>query len=105
MTPDGNYVNRSETMLTVVNEFYSKLYSSEEICTSSMNIILNTDLFEVLTYSLKKSHLGHSMNTALIRLIYKNVGSKFDLKNWRPISLLCVDYKILAKTLTNRLKI
>ena len=66
--------------------------------------IIGYDLFNVLTYSLKMGTMSRSMNTALIRLIYKNVGSKYELKNWRPISLLCVDYKILSKTLTNRLK-
>lgn len=30
-------------------------------------------------------------------------GDKFDTANWRPISLLCCDYKILAKVLTMRL--
>ena len=39
----------------------------------------------------------------MISLIYKG-GEKSNLKNWRPISLLCSDYKILAKILTNRLK-
>ena len=39
----------------------------------------------------------------MIRLIHKG-NAKTNLKNWRPISLLCSDYKILAKILTKRLK-
>ena len=35
-------------------------------------------------------------------MLYKK-GDHRDLKNWRPVSLLNVDYKILAKILTNRL--
>ena len=40
---------------------------------------------------------------SLIRLIHKR-GDKDDLENWRPISLLCVDYKLVAKVLSSRLK-
>ena len=50
-------------------------------------------------------HLPNFMNTALIRLIYKNKGCKEDLRNWRPTSLLTVDYKLISKCITNRLKI
>ena len=42
-------------------------------------------------------------NQAIITPIPKKGNIKL-LKYWRPISLLCVDYKILTKTLSNRLK-
>ena len=42
------------------------------------------------------------MNQAIITLLPKN-DKKESLKNWRPISLLCFDYKILTKVLSNRL--
>ena len=44
-----------------------------------------------------------TMNQAIITLIPKK-GNLNQLKYWRPISLLCLDYKILTKILANRLK-
>ena len=44
-----------------------------------------------------------TINQAIITLIPKK-GSLNQLKYWRPISLLCLDYKILTKILANRLK-
>ena len=31
-------------------------------------------------------------------------GDLCEFKNWRPVALLCADYKIFAKVLANRLK-
>ena len=43
------------------------------------------------------------MNQAIITLLPK-YDKKENLKNWRPISLLCSNYKTITKILSNRLK-
>ena len=46
------------------------------------------------------------MKTAIILLIPKTTPEQTNTKwrtKWRTISLLCVDYKIITKTITNRL--
>lgn len=66
--------------------------------------IIKTDplqLYNSILFS--NENLTPSMNQAIITLIPKN-DKKELLKNWRPISLLCVDYKILTKIISNRLK-
>ena len=47
--------------------------------------------------------LPESLQTSVTRLIFKKRGDVKDLKNWRPISLLNTDYKILSKVITLRL--
>ena len=37
------------------------------------------------------------MKKGIITLIFKNKGNPNNLKFWRPISLLNIDYKILTK--------
>jgi hypothetical protein len=48
--------------------------------------------------------LASSMYEGVITLIYKGKGDRSLRSNWRPITLLNTDYKILAKILFNRLK-
>ena len=50
-----------------------------------------------------QKQLPDSQKQAVIRLLYKK-GDPNHLKNWRPISLLNIDYKILSKILANRLR-
>ena len=47
--------------------------------------------------------MGASQRKGIITLIPKS-NDTLDINNYRPISLLCVDYKILAKILSERIK-
>ena len=52
----------------------------------------------------KEKKLSFSQRQAVIKLIEKKERDKRFIKNWRPISILNVDYKIIAKALATRLK-
>uniref|UniRef100_A0A3Q3MAR8 Reverse transcriptase domain-containing protein n=1 Tax=Labrus bergylta TaxID=56723 RepID=A0A3Q3MAR8_9LABR len=65
--------------------------------------VLGEDLLEVLRDSLERGRLPLSCRRAVITLLPKK-GDLQDLKNWRPVSLLCTDYKILSKVLASRLR-
>ena len=45
-----------------------------------------------------------AMKNGIIQLTYKKKGTPTELKFWRPITLLNLDYKILTKILASRLK-
>lgn len=61
-------------------------------------------LFRIYEYFFNKEQLTNSMKRGMIKIIYKKKGDKGDLKNYRPLSMLNTDYKILAKVIANRLK-
>ena len=63
---------------------------------------LGPDLVEVYNSCFHHGRLCQSQRNGAITLLYKK-GDCLDLANWRPITLLCVDYKIAAKALGNRL--
>lgn len=63
---------------------------------------IGSDLTTVLNDSLNRGLLPISQHTGLISLIFKN-GDHLEHKNWRPISLLNVDYKICTRTVAGRL--
>lgn len=65
--------------------------------------LVGPELVAVYQESLEGGKLPLSMRIGLVTLLHKK-NSKEDLANWRPITLLNTDYKILAKVLTLRLK-
>ena len=64
--------------------------------------LLGLDLVEVYNFCYFHGRLCKSQRQGAITLLYKK-GDCLDPANWRPITLLCVDYKIIAKALGNRL--
>ncbi|XP_067438538.1 LOW QUALITY PROTEIN: uncharacterized protein [Thunnus thynnus] len=65
--------------------------------------VLGGDLLMVLNDSVKKGRLPQSCRRAVLTLLPKK-GELQDIKNWRPVSLLCTDYKLLSKVLANRMR-
>ena len=63
---------------------------------------MGEDILAVLSDSLAKGRLPLSCRRAVLSLLPKK-GDLNDIKSWRPVSLLCSEYKLLSKTLANRL--
>ena len=74
-------------------EFYKKFWH-----------ILKDPLFSSVTFSKERGALSISQRQAIIKLLEKNDKDKRYIENWRPISLLSVDTKIISKAIANRLK-
>ena len=62
-------------------------------------------LLDMYNFSFTNSLLPQSLRHGVITLLPKKDKDSFLVKNYRPISLLNVDYKIIAKLFANRLKL
>ena len=72
-------------------EFYLKFWS-----------VLGQDLVQVLNSCYRAGSLTLSQRRGVISLPFKK-GDRLDMRNWRPISLLNVDYKLAARAVAARL--
>ena len=61
-------------------------------------------LFESYKYSFEKNTITQEQRRGILNLLPKKDKDLRYLKNWRPVSLLTTDYKILTKTLAMRLQ-
>ena len=66
--------------------------------------LIQDELTQILKETFFDKTLSESQRLGMISLLYKS-GEREDIKNWRPITLLNVDYKICSKILAERLKI
>ena len=85
--------NKSPGMDGLTREFYVMMWD-----------LIGNDLVDVITNVYLKDNLPESWREGLITLIYKEKGDIKNLKNWRPITLLNTDYKIMTKSIANRIK-
>ena len=65
---------------------------------------IKTYIINSFNYSLKIGELTELQKQSIITLLPKPNKDTLLLENWRPISLLNVDYKIATKTIANRVK-
>ncbi|CAM2118842.1 unnamed protein product [Caretta caretta] len=83
--------NKSPGMDGLTVEFYRVFWD-----------VLGPDLVTIWAESLQSGVLPLSCRQAVLALLPKK-GDLCDLRNWRPVSLLSTDYKIIAKVISLRL--
>ena len=83
--------NRSPGADGLPYEFYSTFWDE-----------VGPTLLRVLRAALDVGLLPPSCRSGVIKVLFKK-GDRKDLKNWRPLSMLCTDYKLLASSVATRL--
>lgn len=88
----GTKLNRAPGLDGLTVEFYRKTFH-----------FIAEDLLETINEIFISAKMPRSMTQGMVKLIYKNKGDRTNLKNWRAITLLNNDYKLMTAMLTNRI--
>ena len=84
--------NKSPGCDGLTSEFYQTFWNE-----------IGPKLVATLNTCRQTGHLSQSQRRGVITLLEKRGKDPSKIKNWRPVSLLNVDYKILTKTLARRM--
>ena len=76
----------------------------KDTCSSSYFHLFGRFFVYMINNCFNNNFLPESFLSGYITLLCKDKNNLENIKNWRPISLLNFDYKIISKVLTNRLK-
>ena len=105
---DCTFIMSEKDFLLVLNSMPNKKLPSKDSFTKEFYEVFWEDLKTPLISSFKSAfdqgELSHPQKQAAIKLIEKKDKEKRIIQNWRPISLLNVDLKILSKALANHIK-
>ncbi|KAI3375585.1 hypothetical protein L3Q82_003901 [Scortum barcoo] len=96
----------SEYVVTLQEEFCSELPQVSTETSSQLEEPLQLRELQAALQSMqgrRAPDIDGLTVEAVLTLLPKK-GNLQDIKNWRPVSLLCVDYKLLSKALANRLR-
>ena len=85
--------NKTPGLDGLTKEFYCKFFD-----------ILGPPLHDMYLECYEKGELCESTRKGLISLIPKKDKNILELKAWRPLAMLCLDFKILSKAIAERLK-
>ena len=90
---DSFQTNKSPGNDGIPIEFYKRCWN-----------LISQPFLESVSESFEKGEMSNSQKQAVITLIEKKGKDRCLIENWRPISLLNVDAKILSKVIATRIK-
>ena len=111
VTPDdnlflGRYIEKSEILKALQAMQPNKSPGCDGLSSSfylKFFHLLGDTLYSVINLAYENGELSHTQKLSYITLICKDETRADEMKCYRPISLLNIDYKVISKVIANRL--